>query len=248
MKQIRAFLMGAVITSVMFSTCLVWAGNSATISVLFNEVKLVVDGKSVNKETLLYNGTTYVPLRAAAEALGQEVNYDADTKTAYIGAITNNTATIPKSYSMSNPAPIGTMQTVTVDNYFDKYTMEIKVLESIRGSKAAELIKEANMFNEEPLDGYEYILVKLYAKNIDCEEGKKIDISKVSFDAFSASGAQYNEIFMAVEPTPKFSSSLYKGASVEGWTIFMVKKDDTAPKISYGTEYDGTSGIWFSIV
>lgn len=54
------------------------------IDVVFGEIKLVVDGVPLDKETLLYNGTTYIPLRAAAEVLGKKVTYDAETKTAYI--------------------------------------------------------------------------------------------------------------------------------------------------------------------
>ena len=41
------------------------------------------NGKSV--ETFVYNGTTYIPLRAVSQALGKAVNYDGNTKRAYIG-------------------------------------------------------------------------------------------------------------------------------------------------------------------
>ena len=42
------------------------------------------NGKSV--ETFVYNGTTYIPLRAVSQALGKAVNYDGNTKRAYIGS------------------------------------------------------------------------------------------------------------------------------------------------------------------
>ncbi|MBU5435248.1 hypothetical protein KQI12_06505 [Pseudoflavonifractor sp. MSJ-37] len=41
------------------------------------------NGKSV--ETFVYNGTTYIPLRAVSQALGKAVSYDGNTKRAYIG-------------------------------------------------------------------------------------------------------------------------------------------------------------------
>ncbi len=55
-----------------------------TINVYFGRIKLVVDGKTVDKETLLYNGVTYVPLRATAELLNMEVSYEESTKSALI--------------------------------------------------------------------------------------------------------------------------------------------------------------------
>lgn len=61
-----------------------FAASEQLINAVFGKVKLVVDGKPVAKETLLYNGTTYGPLRAAAEALGKSVSYDAASSTAYI--------------------------------------------------------------------------------------------------------------------------------------------------------------------
>ena len=63
------------------------------ITVYFNEIKLMIDGKIVTPkdangntvEPFIYNGTTYLPVRAVADALGQDVNWDADTATVVIG-------------------------------------------------------------------------------------------------------------------------------------------------------------------
>ena len=41
-----------------------------------NAISLIVDGKRSSAEVLLKNGVTYVPLRAAAELLGSEVQWD----------------------------------------------------------------------------------------------------------------------------------------------------------------------------
>ena len=55
-----------------------------TASVAFADVRVYVNGKRVNQETIIHKDYTYVPLRAISEALGAMVNYDADTKSAYI--------------------------------------------------------------------------------------------------------------------------------------------------------------------
>ena len=60
------------------------AGVKKNIEVLFNSVNLTVNGNKVNAETIVYNGTTYVPLRATADMLGKEVGWDQKTNTASI--------------------------------------------------------------------------------------------------------------------------------------------------------------------
>ena len=55
-----------------------------TINVLLNSVKINVDGQEIKTPNLLYNGTTYVPLREISEALDKEVVWDNNTKTVNI--------------------------------------------------------------------------------------------------------------------------------------------------------------------
>lgn len=81
----------------------VFAETQKSINAIFGKVKLVVNNQVVEQETLVYNGTTYVPLRATAEILDKEVTYDNKTSTAYIDelgtgrVITNTTPTTPTS-------------------------------------------------------------------------------------------------------------------------------------------------------
>jgi len=65
-----------------------------TIEVLYNNIKIVVDGQAVvfqpdsngnTIEPFIYNGTTYLPARAVAEALDKSVDWDGKTSTVYIG-------------------------------------------------------------------------------------------------------------------------------------------------------------------
>ncbi len=63
--------------AVMTPVLAVGAANSQTIDVIFGKIKLIVNGNTVNDDTLLYNGTTYLPIRAIGKALNADVNYDA---------------------------------------------------------------------------------------------------------------------------------------------------------------------------
>ncbi len=61
---------------------------SQKIDAVYNNIKIVVDGKEVSTSTepFIYNGTTYLPVRAIGEALGKDVRWDFQTNTVYIGS------------------------------------------------------------------------------------------------------------------------------------------------------------------
>ncbi|TYP67711.1 stalk domain-containing protein [Paenibacillus methanolicus] len=98
-----------------------------------NKLTLVVNGKVSSAETKVISGTTYVPLRAAAELLGAEVKYDASTGRVEInsasgeytttGSTTKQTA---KSYSVDvtvNGGPMVLKITkVTLDPTYKGYS------------------------------------------------------------------------------------------------------------------------------
>jgi len=62
---------------------------------LFRDIKLVIDGALFTPrdsagnvvEPFIYNGTTYLPVRAVGEAFGKPVEWDGDTSTVYVGNI-----------------------------------------------------------------------------------------------------------------------------------------------------------------
>lgn len=82
-KALKYLVVGIVILTLLMSTAL---GDTATktIEVVYNTVNITVNGTKINADNILYNGTTYVPLRAVSEALGKEVGWDQATKTASI--------------------------------------------------------------------------------------------------------------------------------------------------------------------
>ncbi len=61
-----------------------------TISVAYKNIKIYADGNLVNtsdsNEAFIYNGTTYLPVRAVGEAFNKAVNWDGKNSAVYIGA------------------------------------------------------------------------------------------------------------------------------------------------------------------
>lgn len=90
-KSLRSVLTTALVAALLVGVA-VGAGVSMTsknVDIYFRNIKMVVDGVEVDTpaEPFIYNGSTYLPVRAVGEALGKEVNWDGDTSTVYIGKV-----------------------------------------------------------------------------------------------------------------------------------------------------------------
>lgn len=93
-RNIRSFLIGALTMAVAFTLAFPAGAQMVgkTIEV-FTGVTIYVDGVEMKPtdangnpvETFVYNGTTYVPLRAVSQSLGENVQYDGATQSVYIG-------------------------------------------------------------------------------------------------------------------------------------------------------------------
>lgn len=59
-------------------------GKKSTIKALFNSLNIFVNGNQINGENIVYNATTYLPLRLVSEATGTKVDYDAENKAVYL--------------------------------------------------------------------------------------------------------------------------------------------------------------------
>ncbi|MCI8478984.1 MAG: hypothetical protein HFE97_11755 [Oscillospiraceae bacterium] len=85
---LRGFVLGVLLTALVAAipvAAVATGGYKRTIDVVYNNIKLVIDGNVV--EPFAYNGTTYLPLRAISNALtggAKPVSWDQSTYTVYI--------------------------------------------------------------------------------------------------------------------------------------------------------------------
>lgn len=89
------------------------AGGFTNIRVQMNSLKVYVNGKQVTSPNIVYNGTTYVPLRAVSEGLGQAVDFNASTKTVNIGefkAEENPNVLDPKASQLKTPVSVAELE------------------------------------------------------------------------------------------------------------------------------------------
>lgn len=90
--RLKKVLLSVIIVSMLVSLVAVAGGWKQNIEVEFNSVNLEVNGTNVDADNILYNGTTYVPLRRTAEILGCDIGWDGNTNTAKITQYDDNYA------------------------------------------------------------------------------------------------------------------------------------------------------------
>lgn len=92
-KTVKGYVMGF-LSAALLVTCIGYAANTTTLyDVVANGIKIVIDGQKVNPtdangntvEPIIYNGTTYLPVRAVANAFGKAVYWDGPNYTVYLG-------------------------------------------------------------------------------------------------------------------------------------------------------------------
>jgi len=85
---IAGILIGATLTGSVFAKV-----GTETIKAAYNNIKIYVDGVKIDPkgvdgsstEPFIYNGTTYLPVRAVGEAIGKTVTWDGATQSVYLG-------------------------------------------------------------------------------------------------------------------------------------------------------------------
>jgi len=112
--------------------------------------------------------------------------------------------------SRAEPAELGTK---ILENPW-----EFEILEVVRGDEAYDALMEANMFNEPPRDGFEYILLKFHVRNLGTVEEAE-DIGGNMFHVTGDNNVLYRYPYV-VEPEPDLEARLYPGGEWTGWLAY----------------------------
>lgn len=91
-KQIQGYLAGVLSTVVLISGAAYAKSGSQNIEVTYDNLKVYIDNtlseltdaNGTTVEPFVYNGTTYLPVRGVAQAMGAQVTYDGQSKSVYI--------------------------------------------------------------------------------------------------------------------------------------------------------------------
>ncbi len=92
-KRLQGLVAGMLIGALLLGGATFAKQTSEQFEVFFNNIKIMIDGAEyvptdVNGnivEPFIYNGTTYLPVRAVATAFGKDVKWDGENATVYLG-------------------------------------------------------------------------------------------------------------------------------------------------------------------
>ncbi len=147
--------------------------------------------------------------------------------------------------SRQQPAELGDVVTFTRTDFIDgRVELEMELQEVISGEEAWQIIKHANIFNEEPGGDEEYILAKFHIRVNRAESDVAFSLTHVMFEAVSETGVVYTDFITVSGLLPSLRADLYEGAEHSGWTYFLVKKDDN-PVVAFDRRMD--SEQWFRL-
>lgn len=81
MKKYKQFIAGLLVGSLLFST-------SPSFAKALKYIKVKINGEYLQKNAIIIDGTTYVPLKVIGEKFGKKVNYDAKANEVEVSNLT----------------------------------------------------------------------------------------------------------------------------------------------------------------
>ena len=84
--KLKGMVLGVLISSLVLGGTVTYAATNTKLSVVLENIKYMFDG--VHKQTtqsIIYNGTLYVPAKKVAQGFGESFTYDGKNKTAWYG-------------------------------------------------------------------------------------------------------------------------------------------------------------------
>lgn len=93
-QRIKDIMLGALMATMILGAVplAVAAVTQTNLSVSYQDIKVYLDGSrlSLTEEPFVYNGTTFLPIRSVAEAVGKEVTWEASTNSVYLGELSGD--------------------------------------------------------------------------------------------------------------------------------------------------------------
>ncbi|MBP1913006.1 DUF4352 domain-containing protein [Thermococcus stetteri] len=135
--------------------------------------------------------------------------------------ITHTTFTESPAPSSYAEGEVGKPVRASFKDYRGTKTVEVTVIDYIRGKQANQMIADANEFNDKPKPGNEYLLVKVRVKYI--KGSGELSVGPSYFKAFAnGAGRDYSWVVMP-DSTPELELvDLIQGGEAEGWIAFEV--------------------------
>ena len=152
--NIKSFICGMLAMGVLSGIAAFAAGEWQSINVLPNTIKVVVNGKEVQADNFLYNDTTYLPIRAVSEALGNDVQFDPETGTATIANAENIKPTpepVKNIEELSEGEAVDGIKTEQIDGIY--YVWEWDIADKYKGKYSIRKNENGGLYLRVNIDG-----------------------------------------------------------------------------------------------
>jgi len=216
------------------------SSGSRTIDITYNNIKIALDGQQITPrdgqgnivEPFIYEGTTYLPLRAIANALGLSVEWDGATQTVKLG-----TGVASGDWSRDNPAPIGTRINVDMSSrtVSDNWKGSMFIGQVLRGEEAEREFNQSLVGTNRVGENQEIILFKIY---IDTASDSGREWSAGSTQFFTGFSGYNDRLALASYGVPRDGEGYV-------WRAYIVDKSDTQPKLAFQTTV--VTNAWFKL-
>lgn len=192
-QRLKNMILGAMVATLIVGTApTAFAKESKmNIPVSFNNIKVIIDGKELktDKEPFTYEGTTYLPVRAVAEAVGKDVKWDSKTQTVILGEVSqiankSETKTLSKTIGDLSYEVPETWKEEKADGMFTYYLDDGVILMGFMGDVEYDGLENGGiddfltgfLKSDKTIDSNKY-----HKKNfaIGDIEGKKVDLINV---------------------------------------------------------------------
>lgn len=119
-----------------------------------------------------------------------------------------------------------------------------KIDEIVRGADAAQMVKDANQFNDPPAEGKEFVCIKITLQYLGDGKPDSVYSTILANNEFRLIGSQnvLYDVPRVVEPSPQFSdmdaNSVYAGGVISGWIVREVPAGETGLLLQYQPQFD----------
>ena len=145
------------------------------------------------------------------------------------------TAVPEPGYVRSNPVPFGSNASPVVDD------TAIYVLNVTRGWNQH---KQVRSYNDDPEDGYEYVLINVQIDNLGDPNSSKY-FTESSFEVIGDLGVVYDGASVIIED--ELRGEIYGSSTLRGNLIFEVPSDEEGLVLKYNAPCYGCPDLYFSL-
>jgi len=179
--QIKGFIKGVIFTLLIITSVITVSAITKNQNAVLNycDIKICIDGNYITPkdangtivEPFAINGTTYLPVRAVASALGKEVAWDGETSTVFLG---HRPGSNEGDGSRKNPFNAASGVVFDYNRYSFEPTHQLKLTSTniVKGEAGSILVAKASSANKVANANQEWIFFDFQLSHISSSDGE----------------------------------------------------------------------------